>query len=75
MIEWIRLRLARDARFALKMWSLRLSLGLAALMGIWMALPAFENSVPPFAFLSICIAIALAIAVARLTGQKFDTDV
>ena len=60
---------APDWRIAHKMWSVQLSVVWAIVGGLWAALPAFQNWMPPIAFACTCVGFSLAILFARLTNQ------
>lgn len=71
----IQARLARDARFAHKMWSMRIAFIWAIISGCWVAIPAFQEYIRPVPYAFACIGFSMAICVARLTNQKGIPDV
>ena len=52
-----------------KMWSVQIAVLSALLQGVWMALPAFQYSLPPMKFVALCMALSLIIALLRLVKQ------
>ena len=56
-------------RFAHKMWSVRIAIFWAIFGGLWVAVPTFQNYLPPFYFACVCVGMSLAICFARLTNQ------
>jgi hypothetical protein len=52
-----------------KMWSVQIAVLSAILQGVWMALPAFQYSLPPMRFVALCMALSVVIAVLRLVKQ------
>ena len=66
---WLIRHLDPDWKVAHKLWSLRIALFWMLICGLYMALPAFTNSIDKFWFTGICIAFTFAIGIARLTNQ------
>ena len=56
-------------RIAHRLWSVRIAVFWTLISSLYMALPAFVDLVPPWAFAALCIAFGLAILGARLTHQ------
>lgn len=63
---WLIKRLDPQWKLAHKMWTLRIALLQAVLAGLWMAIPAFQDYMPPVPFAAACVGLALAMAIARL---------
>ena len=63
---WLIRHLDPQWMLAHKMWSIRFALIQAVLMGLWVGFPAFQDFLPPARFLVICVALSVAMVVARL---------
>lgn len=66
---WLVRHLDPDWKVAHKLWSLRLCVLWSVVIGIYMALPSFQDYMTPFHFLYVCIGFSVAIGIARLTNQ------
>jgi len=69
MLSFLDRYLVPEWRFAHYLWSLRLELVGMLLSGLWMALPAFQEMVPPIEFLGISMGLALVRGSMRLISQ------
>ena len=75
MIKWLDKFGDPEWRKAHRFWSVQLSVFWGLLSGIWAALPAFQVLIPPVHFVVLCAAIAILVAVARVTNQPgLDND-
>lgn len=61
-------------RLAHRLWSIRLMALQAVLAGLWMAVPVFQGFVSPTTFACLCVALALAMMVARVHRQDGVPD-
>lgn len=66
---WLIKHLDPDWKVAHKLWSVRLAVLWACISGLYMALPAFQDFMPPFYFAALCVFGSLLILVGRLTNQ------
>lgn len=74
-MSWLDRYLVPDWRLLHKFWSMRLAFLTAILGGLWVALPAFQNYLPPMDFAMICVIASVLIMLARVTHQKGLPDV
>jgi hypothetical protein len=58
----------------LRLWSVRMALLLAATNGLYVAWPAFQETMSPITFAGISIFLSMMIVVLRLIKQKDVTD-
>jgi hypothetical protein len=72
MKSWVLSRLIDDHARLHLLWSVRLQLFWAAFSGLYVALPAFQDYVPPVQFALLCIGMSVAILIARVTKQSKD---
>ena len=68
--DWLDAHAAPEWRIAHRLRSVQITLFWAVLGGAFIALPSFQNYLSAFHMLMISIGFSLAIAFARLTGQK-----
>lgn len=66
---WLIKHLDPDWRVAHKLWSVRIAVLWTVISGLYMALPAFQDLMPPFYFALLCVVGGLLILVGRLTNQ------
>jgi len=50
-------------------WTVRIALMWGAVSGLWVALPAFQDTVDPVLFAVACMAVSVVIVIARITKQ------
>jgi hypothetical protein len=56
-------------RLVLRLWSIRLAIFWGAVCGLYVALPAFADMIPPIWFALACVGMSVAIVIARITKQ------
>lgn len=67
----MKLRLIPNAvRQFKRLWSIRVALAWGVVAGLYMALPAFTDVLPPRVFAGACVLASVAMVVARMTKQK-----
>ncbi len=67
---WLDAHAAPEWRLVHRLWTARLLIGGAVIEGLWVAIPAFQNFLPPVEFALACIGLSLAVLVARFVNQK-----
>ena len=65
----LKVSLAPEAKVAHKLWSVQLLLFSAGFEGLWWAMPAFQELLPPLTFALCCVGISLLICICRLINQ------
>ena len=70
MALWMDAHAAPEWRIAHRLRSVQITLFWAVLGGAWVALPSFQSELTSMHMLMISVGFSLAIAFARLTGQK-----
>jgi hypothetical protein len=53
-----------------KIWTVRLAIFWAVISGLWMAIPAAIEYLPPMWYAGLCVFMSLLILFARLTNQQ-----
>ena len=71
---WLIRRLDPQWKLAHKMWTIRVAVLQAVLAGLWMAVPAFQDYMPPMAFALACVLLAVALCIARLYRHPEDIN-
>ncbi len=69
LARWLDDHLDPDWRVADKLWSMRIAFLWAAVSGLYVALPAFQNYVDARVFAVICIGFSVAIMLGRMYKQ------
>ena len=58
-----------DWKYAHKFFSIQISIVGGILCGLWIALPAMQVLFPPREYVAFCIAVSVAVVVARMVDQ------
>ena len=67
---WLDTHFHPDWRKAHKLWSIQLVIVSSIFYGLWAALPAFQEYMPPTRFALACMIVSCAIGLCRLIRQK-----
>jgi hypothetical protein len=67
---WLHKIAAPDWRKAHKFWSFQLAIVSSIFYGLWAALPAFQEYMPPTRFAMSCVIVSCAIGISRLIKQN-----
>ena len=67
---WLNQHAAEHWPIAHKLWTVQLAIVSSIFYGLWAALPAFQEYMPPTRFAMACIIVSCAIGLSRLIKQK-----
>ena len=68
--EWLDQHAVSQWKIAHKLWSFQLVIVSSIFYGLWAAIPAFQEYMPPTRFAMACIIVSCAIGISRLIKQK-----